>query len=84
MTCSKCKQTDTILTGENSNIVEYKGRKAKTFSDLRFDFQNNQLDINMGLIDAETGEVIEGTSQWSDGLDINFCPCCGEKLEEVQ
>lgn len=75
MSCEKCKETDCVLS---SNMFLENG--TEVFADIRFDLDANQLDINVGSI-GEDGFPEE--SYWSDGLDIKFCPFCGEKLKEL-
>lgn len=70
--CEKCKETDCVLSAD---MQDKDG--LKIFADLRFDLEANQLDINFGKLGINNRPE---TSYWSDGLDIKFCPFCGEKL----
>lgn len=75
MSCEKCQNTDCILASD-----EEVGEKGKIFADLRFDLENNQLDINFGFLGKNNRPL---DSYWSDAVNIKFCPFCGRKLDEV-
>ena len=72
--CKFCEETDCVIS---EGIDTTTGRQA--FADLRFDKDNNQLDINFGLLDEEGCQGKDTT--WSNSLNINYCPICGEKLQ---
>lgn len=72
MACRKCETTDCIASG---TLVLQNG--LRVFADLRFDPENNQLDMEFGTLD-EDGVGYE--TEWSDAANINFCPFCGAEL----
>lgn len=76
MACTKCETADCILAYdekiENGEIV---------FTDLRFDVENRQLDINFGLLGKNNRPK---ESYWSYAVNIKFCPFCGEQLPEIE
>lgn len=73
MNCIYCETTDCILDSEG---VFKDG--TRVFTDLRFDVESKQLDINFGTL-AINNRPDE--SYWSNAVDINFCPFCGKELE---
>lgn len=72
--CNVCKNTDCIIS---ESFKTSTGREA--FADLRIDLDNNQLDINYGLLEINGDQGKDTT--WSQSLDINFCPICGRNLK---
>jgi hypothetical protein len=71
--CEFCKTTDNLISeGMNTSV----GRMV--FADLRFDTENNELDINYGLLEEDDTQGEDTT--WSKSFKINFCPVCGRKL----
>ncbi len=75
MACPKCQDTDCIASG---TLVLPNG--TKIFTDLRFDLESNQLDMNFGTL-GENGVGI--MTDWSDSVDIKFCPFCGAELGPI-
>ena len=73
--CEFCKETNNVLS---EGIPTSTGRQV--FADLRFDKDNNQLDINYGLLEIDDCQGKDTT--WSRSIDINYCPICGEKLRK--
>lgn len=71
-----CDETNCILS-DSSKL----STGETVFSDLRLDLDNNELDIEHGLI-GDNGYAKE--SSWTHSLKINYCPVCGKKLEEVE
>lgn len=73
--CEYCKETNCVLS---EGIKTSTGRVA--FADLRFDSENNELDINYGLLNEDGSQGKD--TQWSDSFGINYCPVCGRKLDK--
>ena len=77
MGCEKCKETDCLVS---SNFTLEDG--TRVFADLRFDLENNKLDMQYGTLEEEgyrTKEV-----DWSYSAKVRFCPFCGRELPKVQ
>ena len=70
--CEKCRGTDCLV----SDIATTKDG-VEIFADLRFDLDFNQLDINFGVL-GEDGFPKE--TFWGFGVDIKYCPFCGNEL----
>lgn len=72
--CKYCETTDNLIS--ESFVDESTGRDM--IVDLRFDLDHNQLDVYHGFTTfrMERGE-------WTDGIDINYCPFCGRDLNEL-
>ena len=71
--CKYCEQTDNLISEARMTST---GRLA--FADLRFDLENNELDMEYGLLEYD-GSSGEDTT-WSSALKFNHCPMCGRKL----
>lgn len=52
------------------------------FVDLRLDLDNNQIDADFGPLDKNG--VAQGDSDWTNTLNIHYCPVCGRKLPVVK
>ena len=76
MACIKCKDTDCII----SDSFKLKDG-TEIFADLRFDLENNQLDIQYGTLDKKDKCSLE--SEWTHSIDIKYCMFCGDKLQEI-
>lgn len=71
-----CAETDCVLSATHN----YKGNTI--FADLRLDMDDSdrqpELDINLGFYNSENNQML--SSEWSESLQINYCPICGRKL----
>ena len=72
--CDYCKTTDIIIS---EGIITSTGRIV--FADLRLERENNELDINYGLLDEQNHQCNDTT--WSKSLKIKYCPFCGRELD---
>lgn len=52
----------------------------KIFVDARLDLENNQIDIQFGLLNSDNSASVN--SDWTYCLDIHYCPVCGKKLKK--
>jgi len=68
--CDKCKNGGNILDGY------FKTSKGEIFTRLRFDLDNNQFDMQYGVM----GETAPDEYDWTHSVDISFCPFCGRRL----
>ncbi len=75
--CSFCKETNCIASG-NYKLSETKS----AFVAIRLDMEFNQIDAEFGII-TEDGENMEAIADWSDALDIKYCPMCGRLLPKT-
>lgn len=71
--CEFCKTNDNLIS---EGMLTTIGRTV--FADLRFDTENNELDINYGLLENDGCQGKDAT--WSSSIKINYCPFCGVKL----
>lgn len=81
MVCETCKDTDFIVSGTSQSIYDINGTKCKIFVDLRMDRENNELDMDFGLVNVETNEIIQDSIEWSNAIEIKHCPVCGKELD---
>lgn len=77
--CSLCgdEETKCIIS---SDLTLANGEKP--FVDIRLDLENNQIDAQFGLLNEDNSASVN--SDWSNSLNINYCPICGKKLKEVK
>lgn len=73
--CKFCEQTDNLISEDYQTSV---GRKV--FADLRFDTENNELDMEYGLLEVDGSSGAD--TNWSHAIKINYCPMCGRKLDK--
>lgn len=69
--CEKCKNGGNILDGYLNT------KKGKVFTRLRFDLDNNQFDMQYGIMGEEN---TPDEFDWTNSIDISFCPFCGKRL----
>ena len=69
--CEKCKNGGNILDGYLNTT------KGEVFTRLRFDLENNQFDMQYGIMGKEKGP---DEFEWTHSIDIAFCPFCGRRL----
>jgi len=69
--CKYCNGEKSLLIESNNNNIKIR---------LRFDTDNNQLDVQFGKIDKNNEYI---NADWSDSKDIKYCPFCGEELKDI-
>ena len=69
--CEKCKDGGNILDGYLNTT------KGEVFTRLRFDLDNNQFDMQYGIMDKDESP---DEFDWTHSIDISFCPFCGKRL----
>ncbi len=69
--CDKCKDDGNILDGYLNTT------KGEVFTRLRFDLDNNQFDMQYGIMGKD---VALDEYDWTHSIDISFCPFCGKRL----
>lgn len=72
--CNFCKETNCIASSK-ANILGH-----DVFVAIRMDMEFNQIDAEFGIIYGEN----DVRAEWSDALDINFCPVCGRELPKSE
>lgn len=74
--CKFCEETNTLLSEDWHTTT---GRKA--FADVRFDTENNEIDMEYGLLEFDGSSGPDTT--WSYGsIKIKYCPFCGVELSK--
>ena len=69
--CEKCKDGGNILDGYLETS------KGEVFTRLRFDLDNNQFDMQYGVMGKDNSP---DEYEWTHSIDISFCPFCGQRL----
>ena len=73
--CQFCCETNAVLY---SKVKDQYGSNVTCHSSIRMDMDNLQID-NEILI--QQGDNYDGSyAEWSDAININFCPVCGRRL----
>lgn len=75
------KETEYNLKGQNYGDV--KSAIARTRMDIRPEDDLWQIDTEIVvLVQDEESERPRVYGEWSDALNINYCPMCGKKLRK--
>lgn len=75
------KETEYNLKGQNYGDV--KSAIARTRMDIRPEDDLWQIDTEVVvLVQDEESERPRVYGEWSDALNINYCPMCGKKLRK--
>ena len=75
------KETEYNLKGQNYGNV--KSAIARTRMDIRPEDDLWQIDTEVVvLVQDEESERPRVYGEWSDALNINYCPMCGKKLRK--
>ncbi len=86
MCCQFCKETNCAISKRITANIE--GVEVEVFARLRFDMENNQIDMQFGVAKPAKTEEDRNrevyASDWSDSIDIIKCPVCGETLRPIE
>jgi hypothetical protein len=86
MACEFCKETNCAISKRIP--VTIGGVEVEAFARVRFDIENNQIDMELGVAKAAKSEEDRNSvvyaHDWSDSIDIIKCPVCGETLKPVE
>ena len=85
--CKYCEETSCLSEIEYSlkgqNYGDVKSAIARTRMDIRPEDDLWQIDTEVVvLVQDEESERPRVYGEWSDALNINYCPMCGKKLRK--